>query len=527
MRGRLLKNTAIYSLAAVVGKIASVLLLPFYAAVFNTEGYGIIGMLDAAVGLLSILFSRGFSTAIVRLYHEQDMADRDRVVGTALWLVGALALVILPLPLLFSPAISHALIGRSDYYPLVILSICSTAIDVSGMTASVSLIIKERSIVYSACELVRLFLQITLSIVFVFVWRLNLLGVFIASLVTAVVMSILYYTLAIREHGLTFDPSIARRLAAFQLPLIPGDLISFLSRQVERILVRILIGLDGVGVLEMAYKFPPLLGIFITQPFLRSWRTKSMEIAETPGAPVVMGQVLTGYLFAMTAAGTVLAVDVGPLLMLLTPMEFWGAARIARVEVVTTILAGASAFMEFGLLYRKRTISLTSITITVSLLKIALSYALVSRWGLNGAAYSACAAAALTLVMISVRSQRAYAIAIEYRTIAVVAIGCAFLAAFEIYVNHASIPGFASIVSWMALRPPALLESTPLASWHGGKLVALLRVRAEPFTVLMVNTAIAVLGVGGGALCYAALRGRGHKGAGQSVSVKIGGIEYN
>jgi hypothetical protein len=36
-----------------------------------------------------------------------------------------------------------------------------------------------------------------------------------------------------------------------------------------------------------------------------------------------------------------------------------------------------------------------------------------------------------------------------------------------------------------------------------------------------------VLGVGGGALCYAALRGRGHKGAGQSVSVKIGGIEYN
>jgi hypothetical protein len=79
----------------------------------------------------------------------------------------------------------------------------------------------------------------------------------------------------------------------------------------------------------------------------------------------------------------------------------------------------------------------------------------------------------------------------------------------------------------MALRPSALLETTALATWHDGKLLMLLRARAEPFTVLMVNTAIAVLGIGGGALCYAFLRARGHKAAIRSVAVKISGIEYN
>jgi len=505
MRRKLLKNTAIYSLAAVVGKIASIVLLPFYASIFSTEGYGVIGMLDAAVGLLSILFSRGFSTAVVRLYHEDEPNTRDRVVSTALWLVVGLTFVVLPLPVLFSPALSEALTGHRNYYFLVILSLLSTAIDVGGMTASVSLIIREKSVVYSICELSRLFLQITLSILLVFVWHLNLTGVLLSSLITSVVMSAVFYTLAIRRHGVSFDRSIARRLAAFQLPLIPGDLVSFLSRQVERVLVRVLIGLDGVGVLEMAYKFPPLLGIFITQPFLRTWRTKSMEIADTPGAGVIMGKVLTSYLFAMTAAGTLLAVDVGPLLQVLTPPAFWGAARIARVEVLTTILAGAAAFMEFGLLYRKRTVSLTSITIVISVLKIALSYAFVSRWGLNGAAYSACAASAMTFVTISARSQRAYHISIERGAITMMTVTCVLLTVVITNIDYSSLPGWVRLTSWTSVQLTTALQTTALGHWRHGKLIELLGTRAEPFTVLVFNTVIAALALGAMWLAYAAV----------------------
>ena len=481
------RHTAIYSAATIFGKLAGFLMLPFYAHIFQAEGYGVIAMIETTLGVLTILLAGGFQTAILRIYHEQKPELKPVTLGTGMRLIWGLGLALIALPFVFSVPLSRLVLGSAEYSPLICLALLSFVVDVAGQSASTFLVIKERSVLYSFLGLMRLLLGLGLNIWLIVILQVGLIGVFISALITAVVSSLVFHVVAVRDHGFGFNREIAGQMLRFQLPLLPGDLVAFLGRQAERVLVRVLISLEGMGVLEMAYKFPPLMNLFITIPFQRAWRTKSIEIAEEPMAPVVMGMMLTRYLFLMVFVGLVLAVTIPQALALMTPPEFWPAARISRVEVVTTIFAGCSTFMNFGLLYRKQTKLITYMKMTLTPFKIGLAFLLISTWGLSGAAYSALVIELVVLTWTSIKSQKLYPIVIEYQKLTLIltiAVGLFFL----LYTNDYSNFGPA-IYARDHLLPGGLdfLQTTFLGSWKSGKLIHILRTKEEPFIAMTLN----------------------------------------
>jgi len=481
------RHTAIYSAATILGKMASFFMLPFYAHIFQAEGYGVIAMIETSLGVLTILLAGGFQTAILRIYHEQTPELKPVALGTGMRLVWGLGMGLVALPLLFSAPLSNLILGSQAYAPLICLALLSFVIDVAGQSASTFLVIKERSVLYSFIGLLRLFLGLGLNIWLIVILQVGLIGVFISSLITAIVASLVFHVVAVRDHGFGFHRAIAVQMLRFQLPLLPGDIVAFIGRQAERILVRVLISLEGMGILEMAYKFPPLMNLFIAIPFQRAWRTKSIEIAEEPTAPVVMGMMLTRFLFLMVFFGLLLAVAIPQLLMLLTPPEFWSAARISRVEIMTTILTGCHSFMAFGILYRKKTKLLSYMKVTLTPFKIVLAFVLISTWGLAGAAYSALVIEGAVLVWISVLSQRLYPVVIEYRKLILTLVAAAGLFLLLDGNSYTNFPP--AVFARTELLPAVLdyLQTTALGSWKSGKLIQLLQAREEPFIAMVIN----------------------------------------
>ena len=350
------KHAAIYSVSAVLGRLISFIMLPFYARIFRAEGYGVIAMVDATLGMLPIIFSSGFQLAITRIYHGEGPETQKRVYCTAVVLVWSLGTLMILLPMMFSTSLSRIFLGTSEYRLIFILALITFVIDTAGLSASAALIIRQQSILYAALNIIRLVLGLALNIWLVLILEVGVVGVFVTALVTAVIMSSLLQYLALKDNPLVFDKGIAEKLVRFQLPLVPGDLVAFFGRQTERFVVRFLIDIRSVGILEMAYKFPPLLNLFISIPFGQAWRTKAFEIAEKDhNAPTIIGNMFGRYLFLMVFAGITLAVGIDDLLVIMTPSEFWPAAQIVKVEIVTTILASANVFFMFGLIYRNRT----------------------------------------------------------------------------------------------------------------------------------------------------------------------------
>lgn len=482
------RSAAVYSGASVLEKIASFLLLPFYAHIFHTQGYGIIGLVDAAVGVLTIAFAAGFHTAIVRTYFEEPVERRQRVVSTAIVVVWLMGLVLVPIPMLASKWIAQVLLGDAGYWKLLVLALATLIIDIGGKSASTYLIIRQRSVLFSSIGLARMLLTISLNVLLVLVLKIGLIGIFISSLVTATLATSVYLFVALREQGLTFDREIARRLCAFQFPLVPAEMAAFISRQTERVLVRFFVSLSGAGVLEMAYKFPPMINMFFVAPFMLSWRTKSMELGEQPDAPRLMGRMLTAFTFLLLLGGLLLSVNIRPILILLTPPDFLPAAGIAQIDIVTTILAGLTTYMQFGIMYRKQTGRLAIIKGVVSSIKIAVSVFTIRTFGLSGAAYSALVTEMITLVWIARTSQSLYRIEIEYGRIALTIAAAATLFIGIEWVNN--LPGgpLDSIASTIVPPLVNLIRHSPLAVWKSGKLLTFLVGHERAVAALVFNS---------------------------------------
>lgn len=482
------KHSVIYSAATILGRLVSFLMLPFYAHIFKAEGYGIIGMIDTSLGVLSVLLAGGFQGAILRVYHGQVGNRKDLVVTTGIWLTWGIAITLVFFPFLFSTSLSMLVLGSSEYSALICLALLTLVVDVAGQSASTTQMIHQRSILYSIIGLLRLVLGLGLNIWLVIYLQVGLIGIFISSLVTAIVSTAIFHIYAVREHGFGFDKQIAFQLGRFQLPLLPGEIVSFVGRQAERVLVRVLIGLEGMGVLEMAYKFPPLLNLFINIPFQRAWRSKSIEIADQEGAPQIIGEMFIRFLFAMVFVGLVFAVTIPSLLELMVPSEFWVAGRISQIEILTTILNGCCSYLTFGLLYHKRTKTLSIIKSTLVPVKIALGFGMIATWGLAGAAYSALLVEGITLVWIVTKSQALYRIHLEYGKMSVIV-----FAAFALFLllDGNSYAGFgpADFLRDHVLTPLAkFLNGTPLGEWKSGKVVQLLQAKQDVALCALLNS---------------------------------------
>jgi O-antigen/teichoic acid export membrane protein len=420
-----MRHSAVYGIANVVGRLASFLLLPLYARIFDTTGYGILGMIEASSGLLSIAFGGIAQSAFLRIYHEAAPDRKAGVVGTSIGLCWVIGLGVIVLPVIFSPVLSSVLLGSREYWNCIVLALVALVINIAGENASTTLLIRQKSVAYSLINLLSLFVAVGLNIVLVVWLKVGLIGVFIASLSASAITSACFHWLAFRAYGFHFERQLARRICTFWFPLIPGEIVAYLARQAERFYVRFLLGIDSLGILEMAYKFAPTLNLFIMLPFMRAWRTKSLEVAASKDGPEVIGKMFTDFMLLMLFGGVMLAVSLPELLRLMTPPDFWPAARIGQIEICTTIFGAAINYFLFGLLYAHRTSEISWIKGTVAVVKVVLSYWLVATWGLSGAAYSALVMNIVTFLWIYNRAQFSYRLRIEWRLIGA-ACACAF-----------------------------------------------------------------------------------------------------
>jgi len=483
-----MKHAAVYSGGAMLGRMISFLMLPFYAHVLRDTGYGVIGMLDVGLAFLVSLLAYGVRGSIVRLFHdESDPARKPHVVSTGIFLVGGVAVALaIPLMILAKP-ISGLLLDDAGLSHLLVMALVGFVFDMAGQGASAWLLIRSQSVLFGGINLLRLFVGLSLNIWLILIRDMGLDGYFISSMVTNMVAGSVMIWVALRGSGTRFDPEIACRIRKYMLPLVPGALVSFISRQAERVLVKFQINMESVGVLEMGYKFPILLAQLITTPFMQSWNTRRYEIADNPGADRQIGRMYTYYLFLMVFAGLIMAVIIKPVLILLTPPEFHLGYRIARVEILTLIFQGSYYHLSFGLYYAKHTGMVAKIRGTMAVIKVALSWLFISTWGIYGAAMSAAIIGAVALVVAYRLSQRRFRLVLEWGKLAAIAgLGTGLFllltrtdwSGWSVYISLSD-----SFLPWVSDG----MSGTALGTWREGKLPLILMESSDLITEVLVK----------------------------------------
>lgn len=406
------RHAAIYSFANLLGKAIGFILLPLYAHALGADGYGVIGMVDASISLLSSLLAYGYQNAITRFYHEQTDEQKLLTVSTGYWVNFGTSLILVGLALLGSPFLADLMLGSVDHTLLLCMAFLAFFMDMAIQAAGSILTIQQRSLTYSAFGLFRLICGIFFNIFFILWLEWGLYGYFLSSVLTSLFHFIVIQHFCFKKCGTGFNRDLAREMVRFQLPFIPGALISYASRQTERIILRVVESIEKVGVLEMAYKFPSLITLLIHQPFMTAWNTERIRLSqEDPvAAAKKIGDMFTLSLFSLVFFALLIALCIQDILILLTPREFWEAERIARIECITLVIACAVQHVSFGYLHQKDSKSWAMLNSVVSIGKIFFSVFFITWMGILGAAYSALLGAIVLLGFSLAGGQKRFAI---------------------------------------------------------------------------------------------------------------------
>lgn len=433
------KHALIYSGANILAKAVGFIMLPVYAFHLRGEGYGIIGMIEVVISVLVLLIGYGISGAMRRFYFQKPaQVDKNIFVSTNVILMFFLVVAIAIPALIFNEEIASFAFGKQGMGFFITLALYTFIADITSKNAENYILIKQQSYLYSGLALARLIVGLTLNIYLIVYLKLGVLGYLYSGLITAVLFSLIMHIYTLYHVGVHFKLEDAHEILAFSLPLLPGYVAMFFRNNADRVMLRCYLGLTQLGAFEMLFKFATLIGVLVTEPFMKSWDVKRFEICNSLEGPVTMARYFTYQLSINMFLGLILALEIPILLRILTPEEFWLSGGLAFLAVTSRIVLDSYYQFFFGLLYAKRTILISLIQFISAGLSVFFSWLLIKHYGLWGAVTSACIVNSIQSALGYIYAQRYYKIPYEWTKVSMI-IG--FVCTLFLIINLLSFEG--------------------------------------------------------------------------------------
>lgn len=163
---RLAKETAIYGLPSILGKLLNWLLVPMYVRVFDGTGeFGIYTNVYAWVAFLLVFLTFGMETGFFRFVNKKEEKNPSRVYATTLWSVGCISLLFLVLGWTFLLPVSNVL-NYGEYPEYIGMMMFVVALDAFTSIPYAYLRYKRRSVRFATIRFINIFLNIGLNIFF-------------------------------------------------------------------------------------------------------------------------------------------------------------------------------------------------------------------------------------------------------------------------------------------------------------------------------------------------------------------------
>lgn len=410
------KHALIYSAASIFGKAVGFLMLPVYAHYIRAEGYGIMSMIDVVISVLGLLIGYGIASAM-RLYYFQIDSEKQRMifVSTNITLMIILVSIITLPALLFADFIASLAFGKEGLAYYLVLGMFAFMAETTARNAENYILIQQRSLLYTTISLARLFIGLFLNIYFIVFLEMGVSGFLYSSLMTAAFFSVIIHAYVYYYVGFHFCKEDAKKILKFSLPLVPGYVAMFFRINADRIILRKYLGLAPLGAYEMLLKFVSILVVIITDPLMKSWDIKRMEVCDTKTGPEYMARMFTYHMALSFFLGLILAVEIPLVLKILTPKEFWLGGEIAAFAVLSRVLMDSYYHFFFGLVYAKETFKISVIQFISAGLDVVFNLLLIRHLGILGAVLASSAVSAVQCSIAYFMARPKYFIPFEWR----------------------------------------------------------------------------------------------------------------
>lgn len=428
MLGRLSRNSIIYTLASLLQRGISFLLLPLYTRFLLPEDFGIISIVTVLNGFLAILFTFSAHGAITRFYFEfKDRPQQLReFLGTIIVFIIIASVVCGTAILLIGARLLAPVLGQIPFWPYVALGVFATIFQPLFAIYLSLLQTGERAVRYSVMSFLNFLANLVSIIALVVFAHLRASGPLLANAIVACVFFCVTLYLIREDVRLCLRRDYVIKALRYSLPLVPHNVAGQLQVIFDRFVLNRLAGPAAVGLYQVGYLFGGLLAV-VQDAVNRAYVPVVMSVlsgGEKQDLPAYRELGLT-----MTAGFCLLAALIGMFapegVWLLTSGAYHDAAMLVPVFAYSFAAAGIYNVFVTVLFYETHATPFIMIATSAgAVTSIVCNLSLVPSWGVTGSVLSSLAAQSVTASVAAILGARFEAVAWPYARIACVFVGC-------------------------------------------------------------------------------------------------------
>ena len=410
-----LSHSVIYSFGNFATKLIGIILLPLYTKHITVSEYGILGILEITIMILTQVLILGQPNAFLRFYDLDEFREKRKITLFTISIFLLSIIVIINIfgqyfasnfAAYFSKPHEFAIYFRLCFY-IIILRI------INNLFLSV-LRAKEKSIFYAIANIIKLTIILGFIIYFVAFLRIGVRGILYSYLIGDGLMFLILFPSMISEMIPKFDYKILRAALSFGFPLIFINLAGFLLNMGDRYILKFLVDYKEVGLYNLGYKVAGILNVFFIQSFSLALLPITYKLYGQKGDKRYYSKMLNYFVFVLFMAGLILALFCREIIKLLAlNPDYWAAYKVVPYIILAYIFSGAKYVVTLGLFLKRKTNYVAYNTIGAAILNLILNFLLIPKYRMMGAAVATIISFAVLYLVTYFVANRFYKIPYE------------------------------------------------------------------------------------------------------------------
>jgi O-antigen/teichoic acid export membrane protein len=408
-----LKDSVVYGFSRFLTYGISLILIPIYTRVFNPSDYGIIDILNVFESIVGLTIALEISQAVIRLFPEMKTeVERVAYSSTALWFTVFVYAVFVITAWVFADTLNAVLIDDNHHQNLFQIAVLAMAVVKIFIVAQTQLRCRLQPLQYAATSVLFALASAVISLLFIFVVQIGLIGVFIGELCGAAIAGMVAFYYSRRDFSFTFDFTKLREMLRFSVPLIPSSVAFFVYLYIDRIAIRELLSLDALGVFGIGYRVTSVVQLLMfgfqiaLTPLIYTYHSD-------PRTPVDLARLFRLFLFGALIFSMGLILFADEVLLVMTGPAFYEAATVIPFLVPATLLLNMYIFTP-GLSIQKKTHIFAAVNVVGAILNAVLNFVFIPIWGIQGAALATFLSSAIIFMSHMIFSQKSYPVPHEW-----------------------------------------------------------------------------------------------------------------
>lgn len=245
---KLAKQTAVYGLSTIVGRLLNFLLVPLYTNIFSPDEYGVVTELFAYMVFLQIILTYGMETGFFR-FTQKDY-KLNTVFSTTLTSLFTTSFLFIGIAILFSNTIS-SLLGYSNNPEYIIYSALILGLDAITAIPFAKLRQQNQGYKFVILKIVNISVNIGLNLFFLVLCRTSKIEIlndlynpqigvgyiFISNLVASAVSFIIFIPDFFKVK-FDFDAKLLKTMLLYSLPLLISGFAGSINETLDRLVLK-------------------------------------------------------------------------------------------------------------------------------------------------------------------------------------------------------------------------------------------------------------------------------------------------